>query len=104
MLGVTGVADFPHRCNKPDNPFLSCSVTCFDGKDDIPHDLQGQASFYYTFTLPCYTQGLCRFLDAQYHKSWNIFSLQFDFSFTSWQLVSVDCVGIERSLTCQIHT
>uniref|UniRef100_A0A4W6EGN2 oleoyl-[acyl-carrier-protein] hydrolase n=1 Tax=Lates calcarifer TaxID=8187 RepID=A0A4W6EGN2_LATCA len=29
-----------YRCNKPDHPFLSCPVTCFDGKDDIPHDLQ----------------------------------------------------------------
>ncbi|GLD59350.1 S-acyl fatty acid synthase thioesterase, medium chain [Lates japonicus] len=29
-----------YRSNKPDHPFLSCPVTCFDGKDDIPHDLQ----------------------------------------------------------------
>lgn len=29
-----------YRCNKPEQPFLSCPVTCFDGKDDIPHDLQ----------------------------------------------------------------
>ncbi|XP_029022386.1 S-acyl fatty acid synthase thioesterase, medium chain isoform X2 [Betta splendens] len=29
-----------YRCNKPDRPFLSCPVTCFDGRDDIPHDLQ----------------------------------------------------------------
>ncbi|XP_026156956.1 S-acyl fatty acid synthase thioesterase, medium chain [Mastacembelus armatus] len=29
-----------YRYNKPDSPFLSCPVTCFDGKDDIPHDLQ----------------------------------------------------------------
>ncbi|XP_053302828.1 S-acyl fatty acid synthase thioesterase, medium chain [Pleuronectes platessa] len=29
-----------YRCNKPDHPFLSCPVTCFDGKDDVPHDLQ----------------------------------------------------------------
>ncbi|KAK2920849.1 S-acyl fatty acid synthase thioesterase, medium chain [Channa argus] len=29
-----------YRCNKPDSPFLSCPVTCFDGKEDIPHDLQ----------------------------------------------------------------
>uniref|UniRef100_A0A3Q0SPR5 S-acyl fatty acid synthase thioesterase, medium chain n=1 Tax=Amphilophus citrinellus TaxID=61819 RepID=A0A3Q0SPR5_AMPCI len=29
-----------YRCNKPSSPFLSCPVTCFDGKDDIPHDLQ----------------------------------------------------------------
>ncbi|XP_039676347.1 S-acyl fatty acid synthase thioesterase, medium chain isoform X2 [Perca fluviatilis] len=28
-----------YRCNEPDIPFLSCAVTCFDGKDDIPHDL-----------------------------------------------------------------
>ncbi|XP_053189927.1 S-acyl fatty acid synthase thioesterase, medium chain isoform X1 [Scomber japonicus] len=27
-------------CNKPDIPFLSCPVTCMDGKDDVPHDLQ----------------------------------------------------------------
>ncbi|KAM9838782.1 S-acyl fatty acid synthase thioesterase, medium chain isoform 2-T2 [Aulostomus maculatus] len=29
-----------YKCNKPDAPFLSCSVTCLDGKDDVPHDLQ----------------------------------------------------------------
>ncbi|XP_044028812.1 S-acyl fatty acid synthase thioesterase, medium chain isoform X1 [Siniperca chuatsi] len=29
-----------YKCNKPDNPFLSCPVTCFDGKEDISHDLQ----------------------------------------------------------------
>lgn len=29
-----------YRCNKPEKPFLSCPITCFDGKDDIPHDLQ----------------------------------------------------------------
>ncbi|KAG7501023.1 S-acyl fatty acid synthase thioesterase, medium chain isoform X1 [Solea senegalensis] len=29
-----------YKCDKPENPFLSCPVTCFDGKDDIPHDLQ----------------------------------------------------------------
>ncbi|XP_041868518.1 S-acyl fatty acid synthase thioesterase, medium chain isoform X2 [Melanotaenia boesemani] len=28
-----------YRCNKPDRPVLSCPVTCFDGKDDVPHDL-----------------------------------------------------------------
>ncbi|XP_034017237.1 S-acyl fatty acid synthase thioesterase, medium chain [Thalassophryne amazonica] len=26
--------------NKPQRPFLSCPITCFDGKDDIPHDLE----------------------------------------------------------------
>lgn len=29
-----------YRCKKPDAPILSCPVTCFDGKDDAPHDLQ----------------------------------------------------------------
>ncbi|XP_026204644.1 S-acyl fatty acid synthase thioesterase, medium chain [Anabas testudineus] len=29
-----------YRCNKPDSAFLTCPVTCFDGRDDIPHDLQ----------------------------------------------------------------
>lgn len=29
-----------YRCNRPESPFLSCPITCFDGKDDIPHDLQ----------------------------------------------------------------
>ncbi|XP_031151625.1 S-acyl fatty acid synthase thioesterase, medium chain isoform X1 [Sander lucioperca] len=33
-----------YRCNEPDIPFLSCAVTCFDGKDDIPHDLQAWKS------------------------------------------------------------
>ncbi|TMS18712.1 S-acyl fatty acid synthase thioesterase, medium chain [Larimichthys crocea] len=33
-----------YRCNNPDKPLLSCSVTCFDGKDDIPHDLQAWKS------------------------------------------------------------
>ncbi|XP_017259946.1 S-acyl fatty acid synthase thioesterase, medium chain [Kryptolebias marmoratus] len=28
-----------YRCEKPDRPFLSCSVSCFDGKEDVPHDL-----------------------------------------------------------------
>lgn len=32
------------RCNKASSPLFSCPVTCFDGKDDIPHDLQGQCS------------------------------------------------------------
>ncbi|XP_037549452.1 S-acyl fatty acid synthase thioesterase, medium chain [Nematolebias whitei] len=27
------------RCEKPDRPLLSCSVSCFDGKEDVPHDL-----------------------------------------------------------------
>lgn len=31
-------------CNKPESPFLSCPVTCFDGKNDIPHDLQAWKS------------------------------------------------------------
>lgn len=29
-----------YRCSRPELPFLSCPITCFDGKDDIPHDLQ----------------------------------------------------------------
>lgn len=29
-----------YRCNKPEQPLLSCPITCFDGKDDVPHDLQ----------------------------------------------------------------
>nr|XP_020453284.1 S-acyl fatty acid synthase thioesterase, medium chain isoform X2 [Monopterus albus] len=29
-----------YSCNKPDCPILSCPVTCFDGKDDIPHDMK----------------------------------------------------------------
>lgn len=29
-----------YRYDRPDAPFLSCPVTCFDGKDDVPHDLQ----------------------------------------------------------------
>ncbi|XP_061597236.1 S-acyl fatty acid synthase thioesterase, medium chain-like [Cololabis saira] len=29
-----------YRCNKPEAPLLSCAVTCFDGKEDVPHDLQ----------------------------------------------------------------
>ncbi|XP_056294444.1 S-acyl fatty acid synthase thioesterase, medium chain isoform X2 [Pseudoliparis swirei] len=29
-----------YRCHEPDAPPLRCPVTCFDGKDDIPHDLQ----------------------------------------------------------------
>ncbi|XP_068189354.1 S-acyl fatty acid synthase thioesterase, medium chain [Antennarius striatus] len=33
-----------YRCNKPDNPSFSCPVTCFDGKDDLPHDLQAWKS------------------------------------------------------------
>lgn len=33
-----------YRCNKPDSPFLSCPVSCFDGRDDIPHDLQAWKS------------------------------------------------------------
>lgn len=32
---------FSNRCDKPDGPFFTCPVTCLDGKDDIPHDLQG---------------------------------------------------------------
>ncbi|KAF7669660.1 hypothetical protein LDENG_00159100 [Lucifuga dentata] len=28
-----------YSCNKPESPFLSCPITCFDGKEDIPHDL-----------------------------------------------------------------
>lgn len=29
-----------YRCLEPDAPFLACNVTCFDGKEDVPHDLQ----------------------------------------------------------------
>nr|XP_057902596.1 S-acyl fatty acid synthase thioesterase, medium chain [Doryrhamphus excisus]XP_057902597.1 S-acyl fatty acid synthase thioesterase, medium chain [Doryrhamphus excisus]XP_057902598.1 S-acyl fatty acid synthase thioesterase, medium chain [Doryrhamphus excisus] len=29
-----------YKCDKPVSPFLSCPITCLDGKDDIPHDLQ----------------------------------------------------------------
>ncbi|XP_030645018.1 S-acyl fatty acid synthase thioesterase, medium chain [Chanos chanos] len=29
-----------YRCSKPEVPFLSCPVTCFDGKEDLPHDLE----------------------------------------------------------------
>ncbi|XP_013881126.1 S-acyl fatty acid synthase thioesterase, medium chain [Austrofundulus limnaeus] len=28
-----------YRCEEPDRPLLSCSVSCFDGKEDVPHDL-----------------------------------------------------------------
>ncbi|XP_053719340.1 S-acyl fatty acid synthase thioesterase, medium chain [Synchiropus splendidus] len=28
------------RYEKPDRPFLSCPVSCLDGKDDVPHELQ----------------------------------------------------------------
>lgn len=28
-------------CPPPERPLLSCPVTCFDGSDDVPHDLQG---------------------------------------------------------------
>lgn len=41
---------FSNRCNKPDGPFFTCPVTCLDGKDDVPHDLQGQSSDYYALT------------------------------------------------------
>ncbi|KAM8840283.1 S-acyl fatty acid synthase thioesterase, medium chain isoform 1-T1 [Spinachia spinachia] len=33
-----------YRCHKPDFPLFSCPVTCFDGKADIPHDLQAWKS------------------------------------------------------------
>ncbi|XP_059899542.1 S-acyl fatty acid synthase thioesterase, medium chain [Gadus macrocephalus] len=29
-----------YRCDRPTRPLLSCAVTCFDGKQDVPHDLQ----------------------------------------------------------------
>ncbi|KAL1255295.1 hypothetical protein QQF64_013356 [Cirrhinus molitorella] len=29
-----------YRCSRPSTPFLSCPVSCFDGKEDVPHDLQ----------------------------------------------------------------
>lgn len=29
------------RCSRPSTPFLSCPVSCFDGQEDTPHDLQG---------------------------------------------------------------
>uniref|UniRef100_A0A8B9R6M1 S-acyl fatty acid synthase thioesterase, medium chain n=1 Tax=Astyanax mexicanus TaxID=7994 RepID=A0A8B9R6M1_ASTMX len=29
-----------YRCSRPTRPFLSCPVSCFDGKEDMPHDLQ----------------------------------------------------------------
>ncbi len=63
------------RYDKPDKPFFSCPVTCFDGKDDIPHDLQGQ---------PCdIRHSLCTTI----HQDW---------SFTSWQLDQVKCPWLER--------
>ncbi|KAL0962587.1 hypothetical protein UPYG_G00342130 [Umbra pygmaea] len=30
-----------YRCDRPEGPLLSCPVTCFDGKQDMPHDLEG---------------------------------------------------------------
>uniref|UniRef100_A0A673FS26 oleoyl-[acyl-carrier-protein] hydrolase n=1 Tax=Sinocyclocheilus rhinocerous TaxID=307959 RepID=A0A673FS26_9TELE len=30
-----------YRCSRPSTPILSCPVSCFDGKEDAPHDLQG---------------------------------------------------------------
>ncbi|XP_046700377.1 S-acyl fatty acid synthase thioesterase, medium chain isoform X3 [Silurus meridionalis] len=30
-----------YKCSRPTAPFLSCPVSCFDGKEDLPHDLQG---------------------------------------------------------------
>uniref|UniRef100_A0A674F0P4 S-acyl fatty acid synthase thioesterase, medium chain n=1 Tax=Salmo trutta TaxID=8032 RepID=A0A674F0P4_SALTR len=30
-----------YRCDRPESP-LSCPVTCFDGKQDMPHDLQAR--------------------------------------------------------------
>ncbi|TNM93069.1 hypothetical protein fugu_018471 [Takifugu bimaculatus] len=30
-----------YSCPPPECPLLSCPVTCFDGSDDVPHDLQG---------------------------------------------------------------
>uniref|UniRef100_A0A3Q2CU69 oleoyl-[acyl-carrier-protein] hydrolase n=1 Tax=Cyprinodon variegatus TaxID=28743 RepID=A0A3Q2CU69_CYPVA len=33
-----------YRWTKPDAPFLACPVTCFDGKEDVPHDLQAWRS------------------------------------------------------------
>lgn len=29
-----------YRCNRPATPPLSCPLTCFDGRQDVPHDLQ----------------------------------------------------------------
>ncbi|KAJ8389421.1 hypothetical protein AAFF_G00119590 [Aldrovandia affinis] len=29
-----------YKCSKPESPFLTCPVMCFDGKQDVPHDLQ----------------------------------------------------------------
>ncbi|KAJ8273403.1 hypothetical protein GJAV_G00101240 [Gymnothorax javanicus] len=29
-----------YQCSKPVSPFLSCQLTCFDGKEDVSHDLQ----------------------------------------------------------------
>ncbi|XP_046874523.1 S-acyl fatty acid synthase thioesterase, medium chain isoform X1 [Hypomesus transpacificus] len=29
-----------YRCDRPASPLLSCPITCFDGKQDTPHDLQ----------------------------------------------------------------
>ncbi|TRY96387.1 hypothetical protein DNTS_029321 [Danionella cerebrum] len=33
-----------YRCTRPSTPFLSCPVSCFDGKEDSPHDLQAWRS------------------------------------------------------------
>lgn len=33
-----------YRCDKPNSPAFCCPVTCFDGKQDIPHDLQAWKS------------------------------------------------------------
>lgn len=29
-----------YRCPRPEKPFLSCPVSCFDGTQDMPHDLK----------------------------------------------------------------
>ncbi|CAF89691.1 unnamed protein product [Tetraodon nigroviridis] len=33
-----------YSCSPPGRPLLSCPVTCFDGKDDVAHDLQAWRS------------------------------------------------------------
>ncbi|XP_003969244.2 S-acyl fatty acid synthase thioesterase, medium chain isoform X1 [Takifugu rubripes] len=33
-----------YSCPPPECPLLSCPVTCFDGSDDVPHDLQAWKS------------------------------------------------------------
>lgn len=58
LVIITRPPNFSDRSDKPKSPFLSCPVTCFDGRNDVPHDLHGQCFTSYLLTSIYYRKSI----------------------------------------------